>query len=1212
MKKISDTQASGTERGVLGPMGHWRKELAPKMNLNSRGARRTLAAVCSTAIVAAGASFFAAPASASGTTLSFGPTATSATITNVNPVSSLANAETAYGLKVTGATGTDPMRVSVLSGPSGGSLLAERRATNGTPQAKAVGVTASTTITATAAAAATALTVASTTGFANNDVVAILNTVAGTVEFAQVATTAGGVTINLTTALVATHTYSAPAPLSVIDLGPALSSVSTTVTGDQSGNAGPFAVGSAASFQVGDWVRVDADAPANADVRQIVAISGNNVTLNTALTNNGSAHAAADPFIRLISGGTGGPAVTGSNGSTSLTVPSGYGFAAGDQVVVMDGATKEIATVVSSTSTNVTVQEPLTLDHAVGSAIFKVLPTDVAFAPVTVGTSRKIVNFNNTDNADNVFLAATTPGTYTLQLFKDRNDNGHYDSTQDDATPVFTLNVKDIYGGGDTSDDLSPSLNVVAATDAGQLITPMVTTGLTLVDTRGNDNSSQGVLGDKLTGISEFKFTGGFAAGDGGYSAASFNGTSLYQASGVASTGTETTTFRIGGTGGLTRVGTTVISASTVGDPLAEDVTNVAGSVKDDAGTNARTVHIKPGTAAVTYTEVAKTAGHVVVPGARVYFTLASGTNSPGLTADGTLVSSTSSTKVYSATTDANGVATLVVTSDTTTNGTTYTVNAASGGQVGSQLSAAYETPAATSIDNTNTQSSLLVTPGTSATLTGRLLDQFDGAYTPSGTAPLQVAVRMPAGSGTTVGNAAFTGSNFSYTYTPSTTPVAGTSTSWDFYYNSAIDGTDSAINWTSTTSPTSVTITAPLATATPTQQKGTLSPVAGTNVTGMVQDSTNGAMPYKLVTLTGSEGVYFSTVASPTTAATDDLATTITVASNGAGVYNAYAFFAKAGSATVTVTSGTATKPVTVTVTQAADAYKVLAMDSTVGPGESSVVSGTVVNAWGFPVSGAVVNLSLGSSTVAALGAASVTTGADGIWSTTITGASSGDGDAVLTATLNTQTANAVAQTDWLDNAGLTIAAGTFQDTAKITVDPNINKTVLMAPATRVGAGKVTVYGKAKPGASVEIFAKVAYTSLPYALVGVATANSAGDWSDDEYVTTSTTFYAKTSVSSSSTVTVAVKGATPAASARVSAKVMGKGVVKLSVNGMPNRKGTITVYVNGSKAKSMASNSAGDGTVSIKTSKGRKTFKVVFSTSGCTAGTAAVVVTVK
>jgi hypothetical protein len=30
MKKISDTQAAGAERGVLGPMGHWRKELAQK------------------------------------------------------------------------------------------------------------------------------------------------------------------------------------------------------------------------------------------------------------------------------------------------------------------------------------------------------------------------------------------------------------------------------------------------------------------------------------------------------------------------------------------------------------------------------------------------------------------------------------------------------------------------------------------------------------------------------------------------------------------------------------------------------------------------------------------------------------------------------------------------------------------------------------------------------------------------------------------------------------------------------------------------------------------------------------------------------------------------------------------------------------------------------------------------------------------------------
>jgi len=41
-------------------------------------------------------------------------------------------------------------------------------------------------------------------------------------------------------------------------------------------------------------------------------------------------------------------------------------------------------------------------------------------------------------------------------------------------------------------------------------------------------------------------------------------------------------------------------------------------------------------------------------------------------------------------------------------------------------------------------------------------------------------------------------------------------------------------------------------------------------------------------------------------------------------------------------------------------------------------------------------------------------------------------------------------------------------------------------------------------------------------------------------------------------------------------------------------------------------SNAAGDGTISVKTTKGKKTIKVVFSASGYTAGSTTVMVTVK
>src|SRR5690606_24858686 len=151
-----------------------------------------------------------------------------------------------------------------------------------------------------------------------------------------------------------------------------------------------------------------------------------------------------------------------------------------------------------------------------------------------------------------------------------------------------------------------------------------------------------------------------------------------------------------------------------------------------------------------------------------------------------------------------------------------------------------------------------------------------------------------------------------------------------------------------------------------------------------------------------------FSTSADPTTLTTDDLATSVTVAANVSGSYTGYAYFMKAGPAKITAKAGDVTAQVDVNVTQVTDAYKVIAIDSAVVPGGISVVTGEVKNAWGFPVVGALVDLSLGSSKIATLGNNQVTTNNEGVWSTTLTGASDGDGEATLTAIINGQVANA------------------------------------------------------------------------------------------------------------------------------------------------------------------------------------------------------------
>jgi hypothetical protein len=1057
MKKISDTQAAGSEPGCPGTNGSLEKGTGNRMNVHSRGARRALAAVCSTAVVAAGAAFFvASPASAAGVTLTYGPTPTSATITNSDPTGAT-GASIAYGLKAVGTTST-AMKVNVLTAPSGGALYYERAAANAAPAANPAGNAVAQTATGTAAA--TTLTGSAVTG-ANLSGHALKISKAGEVTEIVIVTsdTSASTTWTLDRPLAAAHT--------------------------------------------------------GATVRDLGAVGG------------------IDPF---------------------------YTAAA--------------------------------------------------------GTSAPVTNFAA---ADNLYFGAVTPGTYTFQMYADSNGNNSYDSAQDDATPVFTLTVKDVNATTtDTADDLSPSLSVASSIGVGQAISPTVTTGLTLTDTRGL-SGGVGALGSAIAAASTITFTAngtGIGAGGG---ASTFDGTYITETSAASSAvgaGPATTTFTIGS--GITRTASTTFVGNDV-TGVAEDVKDFTGWVKDAAGTNARNVALKVGATDVGYTAtVTKNAGADAVAGATVFFTLTTGTNSPALTADGTLVSSTATTKVYSAVSDSSGVATLKVTSGTTTAGTTYTVKPSTNGVDGDTLTAIYAAATATAIDNTNSSASLLAVPGSSVTLTGRLLDQFDGVYTPSGSDPVQVAVRMPA-AGATVGNASFSGGAFSFTYTPSTTPTAGTQNTWDFYYNGSIDGTDSAINWTSAASASSVTITAPVAAASVTQQMGTAALAAGTAVTGLVLDGSNAVLAYKPVTLTGSEGVYFSSVAAPGTTSTDDLVKELTVVGNGSGSYTAYAFFTKPGTATINVKSGDATKSVDVAVTQASDPYKVIAFDTSLAPSGTSVVSGKVTNAFGFPVSGAVVNLSLGTSTVAALGNSSVTTGGDGSWSTSVTGATDADGQATLTATLNGQTTNAKPHAEWLTKAGLTLDPGSYQDSAEITVDPEINKTTLSAPGSRVGAGKVTVYGHAKPKSTVEIYAKPAGSSMPFALVGVTDADSAGDWADDEWVSGSTTFYAKTSAGSSGTVTVVVT--TPPAPAKApkitkaAAKVLGKGKVTLTVTGNGNAKSTVVVYqLVGKKYVKVTTikvNAKGVASGTVKLAKGKKTVKLVYA-NGSKSVTKVVTITVK
>jgi len=139
-------------------------------------------------------------------------------------------------------------------------------------------------------------------------------------------------------------------------------------------------------------------------------------------------------------------------------------------------------------------------------------------------------------------------------------------------------------------------------------------------------------------------------------------------------------------------------------------------------------------------------------------------------------------------------------------------------------------------------------------------------------------------------------------------------------------------------------------------------------------------------VSVSGSAGVFFlqgSSVGEVPVGTQTGAKTTLASYTGASGVYSFQAAFTKAGTATITVTSGTVTKTYSIKVVAGAKAI-VSATASTGG-----VVVATVTDLWGNPVSGAVVSFVAASG--ALLGgnfpSLSASTGADGTASTVVTG---------------------------------------------------------------------------------------------------------------------------------------------------------------------------------------------------------------------------------
>jgi hypothetical protein len=747
------------------------------------------------------------------------------------------------------------------------------------------------------------------------------------------------------------------------------------------------------------------------------------------------------------------------------------------------------------------------------------------------------------------FLTTNEPGTYTFHFL----DEGITAGTDDDVlSPTITMTVKDAFAASaSTTDDWVPTVtNSTASAGIGDPITGRVSlSSLTAIDSRGS-SSGIGVVSSKCAALLGMAFTGApaglstdLSGGGTDYTAtvavtSALNmGTRLIPVGVTGEAGTVTTTAYFDSAGDAsyaTAIGNTantVLATNNV-TAVALDAMDVTGTVKEAAGA----VSVKTGTASVTYTATI-TDTDTVKSGNVVYFSL-SGTDRASLSTDGTAVDSatTSDPRIYSAVTDATGVATLVVTDSATTR-VGYTVDADSNGAAAPlTMTAAYGDAAVGSVEVTSTSGQLHPSVGSPATLSGRVLDQFGGVYQPSGGQIQQVSVLVDVNdpdcafdTASVTGYSTISSGLFTYTYTPTVTPLVGQCDAFQFNYATGPKTVDSAIQWTSVDSPASVSLTTPItgATGVAVPEFDTVAPVQPDSfgditakVSGVVKDASGTAMAYKSVTLTGTDGVYFSTSSTGS-----DLVTTITPASDVSGIFSAYAFFTKSGPATITATSGTATTTSTVTTVVPTDAYTVTLNAAEVAPSSTTIVSGTVTDMFGNPVTAATVNISNSMTSLGVLSPSAPVTNADGGFSATFT-AGSTPGEATLTATLAGQSTNKKPDAIWTTTAALTPlpADGVYTTTAILNVGADVGtELTLTGPTSRSGYGWVTLTGTADPLTEVDIHSKAYGTGSSYLWVDTVTADDTGAFSSMLWVNKSTVFIAKTSTKTSAAHTVTV-----------------------------------------------------------------------------------------
>ena len=276
--------------------------------------------------------------------------------------------------------------------------------------------------------------------------------------------------------------------------------------------------------------------------------------------------------------------------------------------------------------------------------------------------------------------------------------------------------------------------------------------------------------------------------------------------------------------------------------------------------------------------------------------------------------------------------------------------------------------------------------------------------------------------------------------------------------------------------------------------------------------------------------------------------------------------------------------------------------------PNSTVVISGRVNDAFGNPVEGDnLVEITPDDITYGVLSDNRPDTNSSGDYSVTFTTGSK-TGKVFLSATING--GNPITPDPaWLTVGGLTLPASNTVATGNIVIAPDA-VSLSVSKSTLVGGGNITVKGNTRHNAAVDVYFKV--SGQPLQLIDSVTADGNGDFSVPATVRHSGSFLAKTSTATSQSVSVKV-----VSTAKISARSLGKGWVRVSVSGGPSKSGTVVLYqrLTGGKLHKLSTvhTTAGGVSWKIKSGKGTKTYRATYTSSGAsTSGIVSVSVKVK